>query len=139
MLQQGSFTVVSGSKARRMGKVTLKCQKKSIFMELLIKALRKVLVFKLSQMETNTKDNTKMANSMEKGSTHGQMDLVMRVSLLKEPDKVMEIGNQPGKTEISTLGLMKGIRKMDMADMYGRMDVFTRVDFQKTSSISFFM
>jgi len=85
-------------------------------------------------METNTKDSTKMVNSTGKENIHGRMVHAMRVSLLRESGKARVAGDQPRTMEIYTLELTRGIRKMDMADMYGPMDVSTKVDLPTTSS-----
>lgn len=86
-------------------------------------------------METNTKDNTKMASSTEKESTLGQMVHATKVSLLMEFDKVKEVGNQQRIMEISTLELTKLIKRMDMEDMFGLMAAFMKVDSPMMSSI----
>ena len=85
-------------------------------------------------METNTKDNTKMASSTEKESTLGQMVHATKVSLLMEFDKVKEVGNQQRIMEISTLELTKLTKRMDMEDMFGLMAAFMKVDSPMMSS-----
>lgn len=51
-------------------------------------------------MVTFIKDNIKKANFMEKEDIAGQMDLLIKVILFKDPDMDKETGNQLEKEEI---------------------------------------
>ena len=59
--------------------------------------------FKSSSMAINIKDNTKMANSMAKESICGQMNHVIKASLIKVLDTDKEVGNQQKTMQIFTL------------------------------------
>ena len=128
------FTVENGKKVKKMGRDTWNFRTKNITMEHSTKVWKKALELKYLWMETNTKDNTKMASSTEKESTLGQMVHATKVSLLMEFDKVKEVGNQQRIMEISTLELTKLIKRMDMEDMFGLMAAFMKVDSPMMSS-----
>lgn len=71
---------------------------------------------------------------MARESIAGQMDLLMKVILLKEVDKVREIGSPLEKEETFILVDIKTIKNVDMVDIYGQMDVFIKVISKMISS-----
>lgn len=71
---------------------------------------------------------------MARESIVGQMDLLMKVILLKEVDKVREIGSPLEKEETFILVDIKTIKNVDMVDIYGQMDVFIKVISKMISS-----
>ena len=71
---------------------------------------------------------------MARESTVGRMDLLMKVISLREVGKAREIGSLLGKEEIFTLVDIKMIKNVDMVDIYGLMDVFTKVISKMISS-----
>lgn len=77
--------------------------------------------------ETFIKGNIKRVSFMARESIAGQMDLLMKVILLKEVDKVREIGSPLEKEETFILVDIKTIKNVDMVDIYGQMDVFIKV------------
>ena len=65
------------------------------------------------------------------------MDLATKVSLVKEADRVREVGDQLEKMETFTLELTRLTKRMDMEDMFGLMGVSTKVGFPMMSSNCF--
>jgi hypothetical protein len=90
-------------------------------------------------METNTKDSIRMVSSTEKESIPGPMDRVTKVSLSKGFGKVKAAGNRQKIMEISILEHTKLIKRMDMADMFGRMDAYSREALRTMSSTFIFI
>lgn len=87
----------------------------------------RVLGLRSSQMATTIKDNIRKANSMVRGSTVGQMDLLMKEILFKVAGMDKETGNRRVKLETYTLASMKMTRNVDMDAMCGRMAAFMKV------------
>ena len=77
-------------------------------------------------MVTFIKDNIKKANFMEKEDIAGQMDLLIKVILFKDPDMDKETGNQLEKEEIFIQELIKMIKNVDMVVMFGLIIVYIK-------------
>ena len=77
-------------------------------------------------MVTFIKDNIKKANFMEKEDIAGQMDLLIKVILFKDPDMDKETGNQLEKEEIFIQELIKMIKNVDMVAMFGLIIVYIK-------------
>ena len=91
------------------------------------------MVCKNSQMEIFLKDNIVKVNLWAKENIFGEMDLLIKVILLKDLDMVKDAGNPRGVEVIYILECMKMIRNAVMVDMFGLTDVYM-MDTLKTIS-----
>jgi hypothetical protein len=87
----------------------------------------------------NTKENIRTENSTGKGNILGQIVHAMKVNSSKELDMGKEAGNLQKITEIFISDLMRMIRKMVMADMFGQTVVCMKEVSQMTLSTTLFI
>lgn len=111
----------------------------NITKELLLNLLKMDMELKFSSMETNTEENIVKVNFMEKEDILGPILLFLKGISIKAWDMDMGHGNQPKLILIFMWDHMRTIKKVDMEDIFGLMDAFMKVIFQKMSSKLFFI